>query len=480
MIVTRHISLDRDCIEKMQPYVVKHKGNFSAAIRDIIDHAGKSALPDNSSAIDSSLFKWMLNEMEGILVPGNVLDETIDPTLISSMRKLEEYLNIRFSELEWNVELALKSDNDRFPSGVLVEIKGTPQKIRFVACILSQYLVKNSLEHAPLEIRSVINFNDCIKVELSSSNKKDALRSLLTFFGERDEVIKVIKSRPAFWNAIINRHLLSNYNMVTVHRNYFEDLLANKIPLGEISIENLAKKPIQEIPLKEMLFLIKEVYETSRVADRVEIDKDSIILFHSYRTKETIEKLKKILVTLLEANGHLYDAKSTANMIVLTHMPDVGIKINEIVDNLKMSNSRVDQELIMFMAFLKGLKNMPDIPVSLTALGRRIGKSLMQEYERENGLKNWDPETFKKAFELINSKLHMESEWKLEGKNLVYIVRKCNIATEGNKFDTYVCHTARETFKGALNYAFGNRAELEIRKLLTHGDNFCEVVIRVP
>jgi predicted hydrocarbon binding protein len=295
-----------------------------------------------------------------------------------------------------------------------------------------------------------------------------------------DDVIKAIKSHPAFWKAIINRHHLSNYNMVTVHRNYFEDLLANNIPLGEITIENLAKKPIQEIPLREMLFLIKEVYETSRVVDRVEIDKDTIILFHNYRNKEAIEKLKKILVALLENNGHLYDAKSTANMLVLTHRPDVGIKINEIVDNLKISSSRVDQELIMFMAFLKGLKNIPDIPLSLTSLGRRIGKSLMQEYEREKVIKKWDLENFKKAFELINSKLHIESEWKLEGKNLLYTVKKCNIATEGNKFDPCICHTARETFKGALNYAFGNTAVLEIKKLLSHGDEICQVVIRLP
>lgn len=228
-----------------------------------------------------------------------------------------------------------------------------------------------------------------------------------------------------------------------------------------------------------MLFLIKEVYETSRVADRVEIDKENIILFHNYRNKEAIEKLKKILVMLLEANGHLYDAKSTANIIVLTHRPDVGIKINEIVDNLKTSNSKVDQELIMFLTFLKGFKDIPDIPLSLTVLGRKIGRSLMQEYERENGIKSWNLETFKHAFETINSRIHVESEWKLEGNNLLYTVRKCNIATEGNKFDTYICHTAREAFKGALNYAFGNRAGLEIRKLLSHGDNLCEVVIQI-
>ncbi len=480
MIVTRHISLDNDCIDKMEPYVEKHNGNFSAAVREIIDRAGRYSSLKNSSAIDSSLFKWMLAEMDGRLLPENVLDEMIEPDRINSMRQLEEHVKRRLVELEWDVNLSIKSDNDSTPSDVLIELKGAPQKIKFVASILCQYLVKNSQEHSSLEIRSMGNFSDCIKIELSRSNKKDAQRSLYTFFGGMDEVIGAIKSRPAFWRTIINGHLLSNYSMVTVHRNYFEDLLAGKIPLGEITIETLAKKPLQEIPLKEMLSLIKEVYETSRVVDRVELDRETIILFHNYRNMDVIEKLKRSLVALLEANGHLYDAKSTANMIVLTHRPDVGIKINEIVNNLKISNSRVDQELIMFMAFLKGLKNIPDIPLSLTFLGRRMGKSLMQEYERENNIKTWSLEAFQSAFGIIDSRLHRESEWKIDRKNLMYTVRKCNIVAEGNTVDKYVCQTIRETFKGAMNYAFGNQAQLEIKNLLSHGDNCCEVLIRVP
>jgi predicted hydrocarbon binding protein len=363
---------------------------------------------------------------------------------------------------------------------VLIEVKGSPQKIRFVARMIAQYLVKNSPEQAPLEITSVFNLDGGIRVELSKSNKKEGYDSLITSFGGLNEVILAIKSRPDFWKSIINGHLLSNYNMVTVHRNYFEDLLSGKVPMGEITIETLAKKPIQEIPLKEMLSLIKEVYETSRVVDRVEVDRENLILFHNYRNKEVIDKLKTSIVSLLEANGHLYDAKSTANMVVLTHRPDVGIRINEIVSNLKISNSRVDQDLIMFMAFLKGLKNIPDIPVSLTALGKRIGVSLMEEYEKENNIKSWEFQNFQKALEIIDSKLHRESEWKANGKNLLYTITKCNIVAEGNTVDKYICHTIRETFKGAVNHAFGNRAQLDIKKLLSHGDDCCEVLIRVP
>ena len=131
------------------------------------------------------------------------------------------------------------------------------------------------------------------------------------------------------------------------------------------------------------------------------------------------------------------------------------------------------------MAYLKGIRDIPDIPISLAALGRRIGVSLMHEYESENSIKNWDLRSFSKALSMIDSRLHRESEWKMDGKDLLYTIKKCNLASDGNVFDNYVCHTARETFKGALNYAFGNRAELNVNKLVTHGDNFCEVMIRI-
>lgn len=103
----------------------------------------------------------------------------------------------------------------------------------------------------------------------------------------------------------------------------------------------------------------------------------------------------------------------------------------------------------------------------------------MQEYETENKIKEWSLEAFQKALKKIDSKLQRECEWKLEEKNLLYSIRKCKVATDGNIVEAYSCHIVRETFKGAMSYVFGNRAELQVRKLLTHGDNVCQVLIRI-
>ncbi|MCX9081640.1 MAG: hypothetical protein OIN83_05535 [Candidatus Methanoperedens sp.] len=479
MNITRHISLEDEYIEKLKPYVDKHDGNFGAAIRDMINRAGKYDTRTNSSAIDNSILNWILKENDEKLVPSDILNEFIDPVLMNSMDKLESYLNRRFSELKWGVHITLNYDNDLLPSEILMEISGDHQKIRFITSLLAQYLVNNSLRHIPLEVSSVVNTNQGIKLELSGSNIKDALSSLETFFGKTDELIRTVKSYPAFWKAIVNRHLSSNYNMVTVHRNYFEDLLDGKIPEWEVTIENLAKKPIHEIPLEDMLALMKEVFETSRIVERVEIDKETMILFHNYRDKGAIEKLRKSCHALLEANGHMYDARATANIVIMTHRSDVSKKINKIVDTLKNSSNRLDQELLVFFSYLKGLKEIPDIPISLTSLGRRTGKSLMMEYERENHINKWTLDNFQQALQNIDARIHRESEWKLDGKDLLYTIRKCSIAGNRNEFDNYVCHTVRETFKGALSYAFGTKASLYTKHLLTHGDDFCEVVIRM-
>ena len=476
-MISRHISIEEEYVEKIQPYLERHNGNIGAAIKEIIDQVEKYS-PYNTLAIDISLLNWMLEETEDMLISDVVLDELIDPKLISSIEKLGKYVNSRFNNLGWDINILLTTDEDSLPSNVLIEIRGTPKKIKFVARMISQYLTKNLLEISPVAIRRVVNNDEYIKIEMSKSSKKESEESLSKFFGEMDDTLKIIKTRPPFWKDLIKEHHLTNYNMVTVHKNYFEDLLANNVPLGEIMIEILAKRPVQDIPLEEMLLMIKHVYETARVVDKVEIDNDKIMLHHNYRTKEAVDKLKRILIMLLDANGHLYDATLSTNMIILKHRPDVGTKINEIVNNLKTSNNRIDQELTMFATFLSGLSDIPDMPLSFAILGRRIGKTLMQEYKDENSIKTWSLEDFKKAIETIDSRLNRKSELKLEKGILKYVIAKCNIATEKDKFNPYLCHTMRETFKGALNYVFGDKVELEFNKSLSRGDNLCEVIIR--
>lgn len=207
------VSLDRACVDKLKSCVEKHCGNFSDALREIIEKAERNGFPANSIALDYSMFKWMLSEINGLMIPDSVMDEIINPRLINSIRRLEEYLNNRFKVLDWGTSVAIKCDNDSSPSEVFVEIKGDPQRIKFASRLISQFLVKNSPEQAKLRITSVTKLDKCIKVELSRSDKGEALKSLVTFFGKLDEILRAI-------NRTRKQLFRSNYNIQNNKQTY--------------------------------------------------------------------------------------------------------------------------------------------------------------------------------------------------------------------------------------------------------------------
>jgi len=326
-VQARNISLAEEHIGKIKSYVEKYNSNFSAAIREIIQTTKKS------SVSDQYLFRWLMKEVDGVLLPDNILNEIIDPYLINSMESLEKFLNDRF--FDWNIHISLKYDNNVSPCNVVVDIRGGGedrdgwgwgQKIKMAASIISQFLVKNSqvipLKISCVDLDEVNELNGCGTIEFSRSDRQEAMKSLMRYFGENEERNEILRkmrggSNVNFWKSIFDLHVSSGYNMVTIHKQYFESLFSRNALVDDMMIENLAKKPICDIPLEEMFDYIKRVNDTSNIIDRFEIDGDNLILFHNYRDKSAIEKLRDGFIMLLKASGHSYNAKLASNMIIL-------------------------------------------------------------------------------------------------------------------------------------------------------------------
>lgn len=321
---TRNISLAKEHIEKIKS-IGKYNSNFSASIRDLIGQTSKKNSKKNSVS-DDYLFRWLMKEVDGVLLPDNILNEIIDPYLINSMESLEIFVNDKF--FDWNIHISFKYDNNVSPCNVVVDIRGSGedrwgwgQKIRMSTSIISQFLVKNS-HVIPLKISCVDLVEGRGSVEFSRSDRQEAMKSLIRFFGEneeRNEILREIRSGSniEFWKSIVDLHVSSRYNMVTIHKQYFENLFSKKVHIDDFMIENLAKKPICDIPLEDMFNYIKRINDISNIIDRFEIDGDKLILFHNYRDKSAIEKLRDGFILLLEANSHSYSAKLASNMIIL-------------------------------------------------------------------------------------------------------------------------------------------------------------------
>ncbi len=482
MITRKHISLEKKYMEKMKPYIAKHNGNFSAAVREVIELAEErskfqaSNYSENDGIlVDHSTFGWFLKRTEGMFFDVNTLNEIIDPFSVKSMSMLEQFINARFDRTGWGTHVVINYDEDINPSKAIVFIKGGDYHIvDFLARIIALYLAKNKC----LGIQTIYRRTHSMKINLQRKNDSEsAYEDLVQHLGYMQNVAEELFKKPDFWRAIIKRHSATSYNMVTIHKNHFEDLLARKIPLGGATIESISKKPIGDIPLREFLVLLKDVYETAHVVDRIDLEGENIRVFHSFRNPEAIDTLKKIFIRVLESNGHTYDAKSTSNLILLQHRPDIGIKIIGILEKLKKSNSRFDKELGTFLTFLHDLKQVPDVKESVLTLGRRMSRQIFKEYEKEHNVKKWDMKTFQEAFATIDAKIGRQSEWNYENNSLTYVVRRCNLVNINGVFSTDVCHLTRGIFRGAIDYVFKDNVELKIIKLLTHGDECCEVRI---
>jgi len=482
MIIRKHISFEKEYVEKMQPFLTKHDGNFSAAIRDIIDLAmnAKADLnySDSIMLFDSQLANLLLKKTTGIIPDREILEEIIDSQLSNSIYNALEYFNAKFKELEWEIELCLISDSATVPTTSELIVKGENYlQIDMSARIFSQFLaIKKSLGIETIRRR----LKSIELIYKRRGNSEAALNDLKNHLGIMQDLFGEIEKHPDFWRIMVKKYIESNYKMVAVHLNFFEDLLAKKIPTGEIGIELIAKHPIRDIPHHKLLNLMKEVYENAGIIENIDIEGDTIKVFHSYRDSQAVDTLTKIFLNLFRLNGHNYEAKSARNLIIFQHMPKIGIGLSNLIMNLNKSYSDYNREIIALLTFLHGLKDEIKIFDSLHILGYMMSKPIFEKYEIEHKIHEWDIKTFQEALSTFDSKIGRQSEFMSIDENgclMSYTINKCNLVYIGGELNVDICEFSCGFLKGAIEYAFKNKAEMKIIKQLVNNDDKCEFLI---
>ena len=480
----RHnISLKKEDEEKLQPLLIKHGGNYSAAIRESIELAlNKKMVPDYSDSVmlfDSRLANFLLKKTTGIIPEREILEEIIDSQLSNSIFNALEYFNAKFKELEWEIELSLNCDSSTVPTTAELIIKGENYlQIDLSARIFSLFLaIKKSIGIAIIHRRSK-------SIELPykrRGNSKAALNDLKTHLGIMQDLFCEIEKKPDFWQGIEKKYKESNYNMVLVDRNHYEDLLAKKNPTGEYGIELIAKHPIKDIPHSEFINLMKEDYESAGIVENIDVEGDTIRVFHTYRDPQAVNTLKDIFLNLFKSNGLTYNAKCTKNMIIFQHIPKIGICLSLQIENLEKTHNDFDRELITFLKNLNGLKDKPETDALLRMFGYNMSKQIFEKYEKEYKIREWDLKTFWKTISVIDSKIGRVSEFRsIDGNksSINYTVKKCNLVYMGEEFNNNICKVLHGFMKGALKYAFENKAEIKvIKQLANNNDNKCEFFI---
>ncbi|MCL7476386.1 MAG: hypothetical protein M8352_10155 [ANME-2 cluster archaeon] len=328
-------------------------------------------------------------------------------------------------------------------------------------------------------IESISNTYSLTNIDVSSRSSEDhAYEDCVKYLGFMDRSLKEVAHSTDFWNSLIAAHINTNYHMVTIHRKDYERLLSARVEGNSNIFSVYTGLPCSNINLQRLLPLIRSIFETSRIVDKIEVDRDIMRIFHSYTAPEAIENITGTILTILELNGYHFEAIHVSSIIILQHKTEIEGRITELVNNLLKAKGGFNHELLTFLMLLDGITDKTEIYSTVEILGVRMGEQILKEYGRQFNILDWDMESFKEAFSNIDRKLGRESMLELIDPNVMhYVVNSCQIVHRQGKFNKHLCNLTHGLLKGAVNYVFKGEAAIRPKQTIGQGDSLCEFYI---
>ncbi len=332
MSIRKNISLETGHLKKLEPLILKHNGNFSAAMREIIDLIDTmikdpeavtkliDGLKIDNNPTETVLY-WLIRQSRGRLIDQETLNSILDPAKIVLLSDLEKYMDEMAGGISWQIKIKIHDyDNDMNPSQVKVTLAGNNvYKMEFLSGIISSFLITQKKQ----EIISLKRVSNTITINFKKQGNANLSRQSLTdHFGEMEDINSEISKKQEFWRCIINLYKQTNYNMVTIPKNYYNELLMGKEAPSYLTapIEAIHKVPIRDIPLETLISTMKSVYEYMGIVERIDADENTLKIYHGYTDTRAIKAIEKILLNVLNSNGTRYRSRCSENLIVMSPM----------------------------------------------------------------------------------------------------------------------------------------------------------------
>lgn len=372
------------------------------------------------------------------------------------------------------VRLGWKTKVSFNPSKTYALSGGSENQRVLISKIICMYLVNHCIG-----IELISNTYSLTTIDVANRSSEDeAYEDCVNHLGFLDRSLKEVAQSPDFWNSLIAAHINTDYHMVTVHRKDYERMLSVGAEVDSDIFSVYTGLPCRDINLQRLLPLIKSVFETSRIVDKIEVDRDILRIFHSYLTPEAIENITGTILDILELNGYRYEAIHVSSIIILQHKTEIEGRITELVNNLLRAKGGFNHELLTFLMLLDGIKEKTEINSTVEVLGVRMGEQILMEYGKQFNIKDWNMESFKEAFSNIDRKLGRESMLDLIDPNVMhYVVSSCQIVHRQGKFNRHLCNLTHGLLKGAVDYVFNGDAAIKPKQTIGQGDSLCEFYI---
>ncbi|MCD4797593.1 MAG: hypothetical protein K8R19_01095, partial [Methanosarcinales archaeon] len=343
--------------------MIKSHGSLENAIDDAVS---SEKIENQRVLVDKLVWQWLLGNSQGILPEKGIVKGLFEPVPYPYIDNLVEQVNDLCIRLGWRTKTRFEPSSTYILSG---GSEGQRALILKLICLfIADYNI--GIEHISNRYSETsIRF-------IERNNASEAYRDCLVHLGDLGITIKEIRTKQEFWKTLVGTHINTNYQMVTIHRKNYEKMMSGQATDDTDLFLIYTGLPRRDINLQALLPMIKSVFETSRIVDRIDIDQDQLTIFHSYSNKEVIESITETLVNILKMNGYHYEPVEVSSLIVLQHKREIEGRISELVDSLMSSRGGFSNELMAFLIFLDGIKDKKEIYTTVEKLGIRMGEQI--------------------------------------------------------------------------------------------------------
>ncbi len=213
MEVRKNVALDHKHVKMLQPLIQKHQGNFSAAIRELVElmdslraQYGNIETLKESTLVKKSRRDQYIEDHYGIVVPSQILhwlltgrevdippkqyllfslysylreEENLNPRIEEDPAKWEKMLNEFYGDLGWPIDIRIRSTNDI----VTVEVIGFDSKMNRLAFLINAMNLACSPVYYKLKEMEDIQTAIFATFEVCKT-EEEALQTIRDFFGK--------------------------------------------------------------------------------------------------------------------------------------------------------------------------------------------------------------------------------------------------------------------------------------------------------
>ncbi len=424
MVQRKTLSLSEGDILKLDPLLKKHNGNFSAAVRELIelgdimisrfgscDNAVREMHPQKSLPqelvenrygvlLPYSLVQWGLRLLEGFLPPkGSLVTPVHDkiaetrgiaPAITAeNCKEWEKALNELYPQLGWEVKITIESGD----STLMVSFSGLdPEISRLAQMVLA---VRLAFQDPPYRIEELREYLPLVNIYFKKcSSHEDASERLAHVFHSQKDLYEVLQKRRPFLSKVASLLGEFNYEITVLPSEYMEELLSGDFSLFLLKlIQRHVGKSVNELSPQELLEALDEINEIAHLYNKMEKRDYRVVFFHSYDDPDSVKKLGSVLSEILRQASLSLSMEIAENMLVFrifpikTEKPKILI-VEEKLDSLLSLKYELEQDYEVIDAqdgaeALRKAKEKPDIILLNMDLHKMNGREVCSALKRD-------------------------------------------------------------------------------------------------